>query len=63
MDIAVLVLDGVFDLGLSSILGLQTSDATVDAIAEEVGYADAATLRNLLRRKTGRGIRALRGKA
>ena len=29
-------------------------------IAEEVGYADSATLRNLLRRRLGRGVRELR---
>ena len=32
----------------------------VEAIASEVGYADAATLRTLLRRKLGRGVRELR---
>lgn len=40
---------------------LQTSDETVDAIAEEVGYQDATTLRTLLRKRTGRGLRELRG--
>lgn len=39
---------------------LRTSDATVDEIAEEVGYSDGVTLRNLIRRKTGRGLRELR---
>ncbi|MCA9564718.1 MAG: helix-turn-helix domain-containing protein [Myxococcales bacterium] len=39
---------------------LRTSDCTVEEIAEEVGYADTVTLRNLLRKKTGRGIRDLR---
>lgn len=39
---------------------LRTSDASVDVIAEEVGYGDGVTLRTLLRRKTGRGIRELR---
>jgi transcriptional regulator GlxA family with amidase domain len=32
----------------------------VESIASEVGYADAATLRTLLRRKLGRGVRELR---
>jgi len=39
---------------------LQTSDGTVDQIAGEVGYGDGVTLRALLRRKTGRGVRELR---
>ena len=39
---------------------LRTSDDSVDDIAEEVGYADGVTLRTLLRRKTGRGVRELR---
>jgi transcriptional regulator GlxA family with amidase domain len=41
---------------------LQTSIASVDAIATEVGYADGVTLRALLRRKLGRGVRELRGR-
>jgi len=41
---------------------LQTSEATLDEIAGEVGYSDGATLGNLLRKKTGRGLQALRGK-
>jgi transcriptional regulator GlxA family with amidase domain len=32
----------------------------LETIASEVGYADAATLRTLLRRKLGRGVRELR---
>lgn len=32
----------------------------VEKIASEVGYAEAATLRNLLRRRTGRTVRELR---
>lgn len=32
----------------------------LEAIASEVGYADSATLRTLLRRKLGRGVRELR---
>jgi transcriptional regulator GlxA family with amidase domain len=39
---------------------LRTSDHTLDEIASEVGYGDAVTLRTLLRRKTGRGVRELR---
>jgi transcriptional regulator GlxA family with amidase domain len=39
---------------------LQTSDGSVDEIASAVGYADGVTLRSLLRRKTGRGVRELR---
>jgi transcriptional regulator GlxA family with amidase domain len=39
---------------------LRTSDAGIDSIAAEVGYGDGVTLRTLLRRKTGRGIRELR---
>ena len=39
---------------------LQTSGGSVDEIAAEVGYGDGVTLRTLLRRKTGRGVRELR---
>lgn len=39
---------------------LQTTDDSVDDIAEKVGYEDGITLRNLLRRRTGRGVRELR---
>ncbi len=39
---------------------LQTTDSGVDEIAAAVGYSDGVSLRTLLRRKTGRGIRELR---
>lgn len=41
---------------------LQTSRGDVEAIAAQVGYADAVTLRALLRRKLGRGVRELRAR-
>jgi transcriptional regulator GlxA family with amidase domain len=39
---------------------LRTSNDDVEKIAAAVGYADGVTLRNLLRRKLGRGIREIR---
>ena len=39
---------------------LQSSSADVDSIAAEVGYQSGVTLRTLLRRKLGRGVRELR---
>ncbi len=42
---------------------LQTSKDTIDEIAALVGYQDGATLRALLRKKTGRGLRELRALA
>lgn len=39
---------------------LQTTRASVDQVAAKVGYADGTTLRALLRRKLGRGVRELR---
>ena len=39
---------------------LRTSSDTVESIAAAVGYADGVALRNLIRRKLGRGIREIR---
>jgi len=39
---------------------LQTTNESVERISEQVGYADGATLRGLLRTKLGRGVRELR---
>lgn len=39
---------------------LHGSDLDIEAIATEVGYADGATLRTLLRERLGRGVRELR---
>ncbi|WP_076862640.1 GlxA family transcriptional regulator [Bradyrhizobium mercantei] len=39
---------------------LKTSQHSVDRIAAQVGYADGVTLRTLLRRRLGKGIRELR---
>jgi transcriptional regulator GlxA family with amidase domain len=39
---------------------LRTSSDDVEKIAALVGYADGVTLRNLLRRKLGRGVREIR---
>jgi transcriptional regulator GlxA family with amidase domain len=39
---------------------LKTGHASVDQIAAEVGYADGVTLRALLRRRLGRGVRQIR---
>jgi transcriptional regulator GlxA family with amidase domain len=39
---------------------LRTSSDNVDSIAAAVGYADGVALRNLLRRKLGRGVREIR---
>ena len=42
---------------------LKTSNASVDEIAARVGYADATTLRNLLRRRLKLGIREIKRRA
>ena len=39
---------------------LRTSSDDVEKIAAAVGYADGVTLRTLLRRKLGRGVREIR---
>jgi len=39
---------------------LQTSAQSIEEIADAVGYQDGVTLRALLRKKTGRGLRELR---
>jgi transcriptional regulator GlxA family with amidase domain len=42
---------------------LRTGSDSVDRIATQIGYADGVTLRTLLRRKLGRGVRELRAHA
>jgi transcriptional regulator GlxA family with amidase domain len=41
---------------------LQTSKVSVEGIAAEIGYSDGVTLRTLLRRKLGRGVREIRAR-
>jgi transcriptional regulator GlxA family with amidase domain len=41
---------------------LRSSSSSVDQIAAQIGYADGVTLRTLLRRKLGRGVRELRAR-
>lgn len=48
------------DLRIEHAKQLVASGGDLERIAQEVGYADASTLRNLLRRKLGRGVRELR---
>lgn len=39
---------------------LSTSSASVDQVAQQLGYAEGVTLRTLLRRRLGRGVRDIR---
>lgn len=41
---------------------LQTSNASIDRIASEIGYSDGVTLRTLLRKRLGRGVREIRSR-
>lgn len=48
------------DLRVARAQHLVSQGKDIDAIATEVGYAESATLRSLLRRRTGRTVRELR---
>lgn len=50
----------VQDLRIERARHLIAAGRSLEAVAAEVGYADAATLRTLLRRKLGHGVRAMR---
>jgi transcriptional regulator GlxA family with amidase domain len=39
---------------------LKTTGSNIDRIAEQVGYRDGVTLRTLLRKRLGKGLRAIR---
>jgi transcriptional regulator GlxA family with amidase domain len=41
---------------------LKTTHESIDTIADQVGYADGVTLRTLLRRRLGQGVREIRRK-
>ena len=40
---------------------LKTTKLDIERIAGRVGYADGVTLRTLLRKRLGRGVREIRG--
>jgi len=42
---------------------LRTGSDSIDRIAAQIGYADGVTLRSLLRRKLGKGVRELRARS
>jgi transcriptional regulator GlxA family with amidase domain len=42
---------------------LRSTGSDVEAVAAKVGYRDGTTLRTLLRRRLGRGVRELRRSA
>jgi transcriptional regulator GlxA family with amidase domain len=48
------------DLRIERAQNLVATGHDLESIANEVGYADSATLRTLLRRKLGRGVREIR---
>ncbi|SAL00696.1 GlxA family transcriptional regulator [Caballeronia ptereochthonis] len=48
------------DLRIERVQHLVSAGCDLETIASEVGYADSATLRTLLRRKLGRGVREMR---
>ena len=51
------------DGGAAAVHLLKTSNASVETIASRVGYADGATLRQLLRKHLNVGVRELRKSA
>lgn len=69
MRVDVIPLDGVFladvrDLHVERAGHLlRTTSASVDEVAGRVGYADGVTLRSLLRRRPGMGVKEIRRNA